>query len=537
MKICILGDVNHGKSTLFDTILGIESCNYEVKQITQKNKSITINKSILREKFPKIKKALDTREDITNISFIDVPGHRIFFKLKERSVITSDLCIIVFDATKDWSTECDNILKLIIKYKKPVILLLNKFEKIMKIDCKNSVKEEMNNISSKVYLIIDQLSTTFSENNLKLKHFEEGWKTEMDEVLVLPTSGKENWGINELLILCILKYTKTEVDKKIMVFEAIKIKDEKAYIVLSQKKIKDHEELTIGSSNYKIKKLFKFQLGKKNLEIIEVRELNNEFGIITFFESSNFLPGIFLEEGLLSSSVLKLDNSGIIVKGDSYSEVELLYNFIKEELKLKCLVANTDPLTEKEIHRYQIQRSVEDFSFAVSTNLKLLKNFKDFLIVEDHMPSLLNKIEDKIKEITEKKREVKRKLINLPCLATLEPNCLFKAEPIILGITINIGTLNLSDIILLDNLEFKINNIQVDKKTQSQLKENITGAVELIPLTINPKEIIFKDLIKKLKQNEILHLKKNVINEPEIYELLTLDEKVIIQKFKKFETI
>src|SRR5205814_834850 len=84
--VAVLGHVDHGKTTLLDTIRQSSIAAREVGGITQKIGASTIE--IIRDGKTK------------RITFIDTPGHEAFSKMRGRGAQAADLALLIIAATE-----------------------------------------------------------------------------------------------------------------------------------------------------------------------------------------------------------------------------------------------------------------------------------------------------------------------------------------------------------------------------------------------------------------------------------------------------
>lgn len=106
--VCILGHVDHGKTTLLDTIRKTNVVSREAGGITQHIGAYQIE-------YNKHK-----------ITFIDTPGHAAFSKMRERGANITDLAILVVAADDGFKPQTDEALKFAKKANIPIVVAINK---------------------------------------------------------------------------------------------------------------------------------------------------------------------------------------------------------------------------------------------------------------------------------------------------------------------------------------------------------------------------------------------------------------------------
>lgn len=106
--VCILGHVDHGKTTLIDFIRKTNVVAGEAGGITQ---HIGAYQIVVKEK---------------KITFLDTPGHSAFEKMRERGASVTDIAVLVIAADDGFKPQTDEALKHCRKYGLPVVVAINK---------------------------------------------------------------------------------------------------------------------------------------------------------------------------------------------------------------------------------------------------------------------------------------------------------------------------------------------------------------------------------------------------------------------------
>lgn len=113
--VTILGHVDHGKTTLLDTIRNSRLVSKEHGGITQRIGGYEIKTGI-------------KGYDIEKITFIDTPGHEAFSKLRSRGANVADIAILIIDATDSVKPQTIESIAHIKSAKIPFIVALNKMD-------------------------------------------------------------------------------------------------------------------------------------------------------------------------------------------------------------------------------------------------------------------------------------------------------------------------------------------------------------------------------------------------------------------------
>jgi translation initiation factor IF-2 len=164
--VVVMGHIDHGKTTLLDTIRKTNVANKETGGITQNIGAYEITVSSKNEEYNNRK-----------ITFIDTPGHEAFTTMRLRGTKAADIAILIIAADEGVKPQTVEALHLIQQAKIPYIIALNKID-----------KPEANP---------NQVKTQLAEIGVLV----EGWG---GNVPVINISAKEGKNIEDLLELILL---------------------------------------------------------------------------------------------------------------------------------------------------------------------------------------------------------------------------------------------------------------------------------------------------------------------------------------------
>eukprot|EP01084_Bolivina_argentea_P158498 276090_1 len=172
--ISVMGHVDHGKTTLLDTIRNTNIAEHESGAITQYVSCYHYN--------------LSTRNRIT---FIDTPGHEVFFKMRSNSVIVADAVVLVIDIIEGIQKQTIEVIKKAKQSSIPLLLTLNKIDKIMNQDeisgkiITENTNSKLSDIINDINLQLDNVITAEDKHNLAFD--------------IVPISAKYNINIDQML--------------------------------------------------------------------------------------------------------------------------------------------------------------------------------------------------------------------------------------------------------------------------------------------------------------------------------------------------
>lgn len=105
--VSIMGHIDHGKTTLLDTI---RQTNFQAKEVGGITQKITASQIDFQDK---------------KITFLDTPGHSDFIKMRQRGISLTDIVVLVIDASDGIMFQTEEIIDYLHKYQIPVIVFIN----------------------------------------------------------------------------------------------------------------------------------------------------------------------------------------------------------------------------------------------------------------------------------------------------------------------------------------------------------------------------------------------------------------------------
>ncbi len=157
--ICIMGHIDHGKSTLLDYIRKTNIVDSEAGGITQKIS------------------AYEVTHKGQKITFLDTPGHESFAKIRQRGASVADIAVLVVSAEDGVKKQTLEALHCIQESQTPMIVAINKIDK--------------------PGADIERTKVNLAENEIYL----EGYG---GEVPFMPISAKTGQGVDQLMDLMLL---------------------------------------------------------------------------------------------------------------------------------------------------------------------------------------------------------------------------------------------------------------------------------------------------------------------------------------------
>ncbi len=549
--ITVAGHVDHGKTTILDSIRKTAIADAEAGGITQKISFTLFPVEHIIKRCPLMGER-GVSVEIPGFLFIDTPGHAAFTNLRKRGGSLADLAVLVMDINEGIKPQTAEVIEILKINKTPFVIALNKIDNIsgwVKQDediLENIERQSQNtkqNFQEKLYTIQGALhchgfnASLFSE----VKDFS-------TKLALVPCSGKTGEGIPELLmILCGLsqKFLRGSLglgkQAKGVILE---VKKEKAmnYIeaILYDGLLKREDKIAIASFDKPI--VTKLRILEEVLPLSDkfkpTMECNAATGIrLQLTEQQTVLSGMPFqtfknEEEILELSKevteeLKTDKEGIIVKADSLGSLEALLLLLRQE-NIQISKLGIGPISKADIISAQtnletnpLNAIVLGFNVEEDEEAKTLSDNKIKVLKDD----VIYKLIENLQEFREEKRnEIKRqKLMKLASVCKLKvlPQYVFhNSNPAIFGVAVEGGTAR-QGIQLIDREGkevAKIKAVQAEGKTVEKAGKGEEVAISLPGITFDRQLKDTEYLYSNIGEAQYREFKANkeLLNEEEI---------------------
>ncbi len=204
--VSVLGHVDHGKTTLLDSIRGTRVAAREPGAITQHIGATEVPmKAIVRVCGDLVK---GKTFSVPGLLFIDTPGHHAFTTLRARGGSLADLAILVVDITEGFKPQTVESLNILRRYKTPFVVAANKIDLIpgwrkhpgqpFIRSFKEQPDHTQGELEERLYDLVGRLfELGFSADRYdRVADFTKN-------VAIVPTSAKEGEGVPDLLLVLV----------------------------------------------------------------------------------------------------------------------------------------------------------------------------------------------------------------------------------------------------------------------------------------------------------------------------------------------
>jgi len=474
--VTVAGHVDHGKTTILDSIRKTNVYGTEAGGITQKISFTKVPIENIKKACPQIQQQ-NIKLDFPGFLFIDTPGHAAFSHLRKRGGSLADLAILVIDINEGIMPQTKEVIDILKINKIPFVIALNKIDNIsgwrkQSDKLKESIESQSTNTQSQFQEKLLTIIGALHHHGFNAKPFYE--ITDFaSQLALIPCSGKTHEGISEL-ILTLAGLSQKFLKQNLELGEEpkgviLEIKKEKsmqyAEAILHDGTLQAKDEIAIAS--------FDEPIITKIRVLEEIQPISNKFKPTTqtsaangirmqLINSKEILPGmpftIFknnlkeIEQEFKKDigEKIKTDNKGIIIKADSLGSLEALITLLKQK-NIQIIKAGIGKINKKDIISAQTNLKEDPLNaiiLAFSTDedeevksmtqgkkgIKILTNDIIYKLIED----LLKFQEEKGNEI---KREKMLKFAAICKLKILHQYIFRNNNPAVFGVAIEAGKL------------------------------------------------------------------------------------------------
>ncbi len=483
--ICVLGHVDHGKTTLLDYLRGSNIVEREAGRITQHIGATEVPIETIKEKCSALLSSLNIELKIPGLLFLDTPGHQAFSNLRKRGGSVADLAILVVDINQGIQPQTVESLEILKTFKTPFIIAATKIDVLRGWNPKpnacfletfNQQREDVKQeLEEKIYRIVAQLG----EHGFSSERFDRV-QDFTKEVLIVPVSGKTGEGIPDLLLYTAGLVQKYLADRLEIDINApgegtvLEVKEVKGLgttvdIILYNGCLKKDDEIMLWGKNGIIKTRIRALL--KPAPLKEIRDTKGKFQTVDMVHAAAGIkisaPG--LEDAIAGSSVYAIRNNeeeikekimqdiqeitidteetGVIVKADTLGSLEAIIGFLKEH-NIPIRKADIGIVTKKDvIEAVSVKKENRYLGVVFAFNQEISPDAAEEAGtqgVEIIKTNVIYQILDEYKEYVERerKKEKEEKLRNYiyPAkIKILEGFVFRKSKPAIVGVEVLAG--------------------------------------------------------------------------------------------------
>ena len=485
--VCVLGHVDHGKTTLLDDIRGTTVAKKESGGITQKIGATDINKNLLEKIVKNTFRNVSIK--IPGLLFIDTPGHVAFSNMRARGGALADIAILVIDINEGLMPQTIESIDILKKFKTPFIIAANKIDLIPYfISAKNKSFYEVfkiqrpeyrEELDKRIYNIINQLYVhgISSDRYDRISDFTKTFA-------IVPVSAKLNIGIADILMVLTglaQKFLENEIkfSDESTRGTVIEVKKEGSLgttldTILYQGTLARGDTIALNTANgpqtTKVKAIL---VNSSNKGIMEKDKVSAAAGIrILITDKLDVTPGTsiikildnpeqaFEELTRESKPNINVSENGVTIKAEALGSLEAVaYELDQNNIKVR--EASIGDITKKDIINVStlndpLERIIIGFNVGISPDGREAMESSDIKVITGDV--IYSLIEEASKWLSDKKHELEEEKKNarpVPSKFIIMPDYIFRAaKPVIVGIRVLSGRVKVGDKLITENNKY-----------------------------------------------------------------------------------
>jgi len=577
---CILGHIDHGKTSLLDYIRGTVVQKREAAGITQHIGASYFPIQDIKEFLKKSKQEFAEKDiKLPGILVIDTPGHAAFLNLRRRGGAVADIAILVIDVTAGTMPITWESVRILRERKTPFVIAANKIDRISGWKSKNDADflDVYNTQKPHVKDFLDekllQIGTNFLVEGFKGIDRYDKIKDFTKKIAIIPTSAKTGEGISTLLLILMglvqqyltpnLKFSEGPAKGVVLEVKKEKGQGKTMDVLIYDGIIRRGDDFIVGGLEKPIKSKVRALLIPKPLD--EIRDPRQKFDSEEFISAAAgvkiLAPNIDdvvagspfrgigdpSEEEIIYKEIeeevqairIKTEKAGVVLKADTLGSLEALVSFFTKN-GVKISVADVGPIKKEDVMNANIVKDFDPYSATVlGFNITILPEAQEQANI-DNIRIFTNKViyrllEDYIEYAETRKAEDTAKALSelvLPAKIKMLPDFIFRnSDPAVFGVHIEAGTLY-PKVSLITNTGKRVRRIhQIQDKGQTIEKANKDSEVAISIRGIEIGRDIEKDeiLFVNVPESHVRQLMGKFIDE------LTTDQKQALREFIKLK--
>jgi translation initiation factor 5B len=557
--VCVLGHVDHGKTSLLDKIRGSSVVDTEDGAITQHiGATIVPLEAIEKMSGTKGKVAVD----VPGLLFIDTPGHHAFTTLRARGGALADMAILVVDINEGFQPQTIEALNILRNCRTPFVVAATKIDRIHgwrvneNAPFAKTFAAQNERVKGTLETKIYELVGTLSEMGFNCERYDR-IKDFKRNIAIVPVSGLTGEGLPDLLMVMIglsQRYLGGALALSVDgpgCGTVLEVKEERGLgttldVILFDGVLKVGDEIIVGGHETCIDTKVRSLLQPRPLHEILVEDRFERVKSVT--AAAGIKVAAPRLEGAIAGAPFRvargnrdeiiqqvmhemqdmqvtLEDEGIFIKADTIGALEALSKEL-EDKGIGVMKAEVGPVSRHDIVEVGTIKNPLN-SVILAFNTPILPDAIDTLM-EPSMSHvnlfegnvIYHLIDDFFDWQEQKKREMEKKTFEqlvLPAKITLLPDCVFRqSNPAVVGVRVLGGKLQSGvDLVHLDGR--KVGRIKTMQLNQERVHEANAGAELAISIEgptvgrqVNVGDDLYVDIperhVKVLEMEMLSHL-------------------------------
>jgi translation initiation factor 5B len=554
--VCVMGHVDHGKTSLLDRIRGSSVVSSEVGAITQHIGATIVPIEAIRSMSGTMGKM---PINIPGLLFIDTPGHHAFTTLRARGGALADMAILVVDISQGFQPQTIEALQILRNCRTPFVIAATKIDRIhgWRINENESflssfakqnerVKTE---VEKKTYEIVGKLSELdFSADRFdRVSDFQRN-------LAIVPVSAHTGEGIADLLLIMIGLAQRYMGDELKLSVEGpgagtvLEVKEERGLgttldVILYDGTLAIGDEIAVATQGdvvvTKVRSLLKPRPMKEILvedrfervksvaaaSGIKVTAPNLE-GVIAgspFFVIRNNRDEVEARiKKEMTEIHVNLSDEGIAIKADTIGALEALCQEL-EGKEIGVMRAEVGPVSRLDLIETETVKNPM-FRVLLSFNTPILPDAAEMIknplytLVKVFEGRVIYQLIDQYVEWRDEQKRLQEKQrfehVVMPAKIRLLPDCVFRqSNPAVVGVRVLGGKLR-SDVELIRTDGKKVGHLKTMQLRQESIREADPGlevAISIEGATVGRQVSVGDDLYVDVPERHIKVLEREMV--------------------------
>ncbi len=569
--VCVMGHVDHGKTSLLDKIRGTTIAEREAGLITQHIGATEVPLDVIKRVCGTIFKG-DTK--VPGLLFIDTPGHRAFTTLRARGGALADLAVLVVDINEGFQLQTIEAIEILKRFKTPFIVAANKTDKVTGWNPQSgqpfvsSYPKQAEHakvaLDEKIYIIIGKLyEMGFSSDRYdRVRDFQRN-------IGVMPVSAKTGEGIPDLLMVLMglaQRFLEKDLEYRAVgpgVGTVLEVKEEVGLgttldVILYDGELNVGDTIVVGSRGAPI--ITKIRALLKPRPLSEIRSEEKFKQVKKVVAASGVKIAAPALEGALAGSQIRVakdnieevsaaikseidavrietESNGIFIKADTIGSLEALVNELKKE-SIPIRRADIGDISKRDVAEVKTMKEPL-FSVILGFDVDVLPDAKEELVgsnIKLFINDVIYKLIDDYKKwVTEQKQLLEKKryeTIIKPGRFVLLPDCTFRqSKPAVVGVRVLGGIIKTNLDVMKENGAV-IGTIKGIQEHNESISEAATG--KEVAVAIDGPIVG-----RQVKEGDVLYIdvpeKHAKIAEQELFESMRIEDKETLMAFMEIK--
>jgi translation initiation factor 5B len=553
--VCVMGHVDHGKTSLLDRIRGSSVVASEAGAITQHIGATVVPIEAIRAMSGTMERA---PINIPGLLFIDTPGHHAFTTLRARGGALADMAILVVDISQGFQPQTLEALQILRNCRTPFVIAATKVDRIhgWRVNTgepfistfsrqNDRVKTDIEN---KTYEIVGKLS----EQGFSADRFDRVADFQRN-LAIVPVSAHTGEGVSDLLLVMIGLAQRYMGDALALSVEGpgagtvLEVKEERGLgptldVILYDGTLSIGDEIIMATQNdvlvTKVRSLLKPHPMKEILIEDRFERVKTVVAAVGIKVSAPNLESVIagsplfvirnnreeLEDRIkkeMNEIHVNLAEEGVVIKADTIGALEALCKELDSK-GIGVMRAEVGPVSRHDLISAETIKNPM-FRVLLSFNTPILPDAAD--IIKDPLYTLAKVFEGQviyqlidqyIAWRDEQKRIAERKQFEhviMPAKIRLLPDCVFRqSNPAVVGVRVLGGKLR-SDVDLIKLDGKKVGHLKTMQLRQESIREAEAGlevAISIEGATVGRQVSVGDDLLIDIPERHVKVLEREM---------------------------